>query len=176
METINQDSDLGTKCRMDFTVETVRTDDRTRTAYFALVPDARRYTIVEHNGEKCYFDKYLKHLIPVDEMNECMVRQTRGLPLFALSPTIKSTPEYASGRRTAIAESLRTGRYSPPAEQAMPHKRFEDNPRPRDIAFLSIDVCGSSTQRRSDPEAFDRAYAILFRNLALLLASSTAQS
>jgi class 3 adenylate cyclase len=169
MEAIKQDSDPRHKCRMDFTVETVRADDRTRTVYFAMMPDARRYTMVEHNGEKCYLDKYLRHLIPVDEMNENMLRQMPGLPVFALSPTIKSTPEYASGRRVTIAEGLRTGRYIPPAEQAIPRKRFEDNPQARDIAFLSIDVCGSSRKRRSDPEAFDHAYAILFRELGTVV-------
>lgn len=169
MEAIKQGSDSRSKCRMDFTVETLRADDLTRTVYFAMVPDARRYVTVEHNGQKCYLDKYLKHLIPVDEMNKNMLRQMPGLPLFALSPTIKSTPEYASGRRITIAEGLRTGQYIPPAERAIPHKRFEDDPGPRDIAFLSIDVCGSSKKRRSDPEAFDRAYAILFRELGTVV-------
>jgi hypothetical protein len=169
MEATIQDSGPRTKCRLDFTVEKVRTDDRTRMAYFVLVPDSRRYTVVEHDGEKCYFDKYLKHLIPISEMNENMLRQMPGLPIYALSPTIKSTPEYASGRRVTIAEGLRTGQYIPPVEQAISHKRFEDNPQPRDIALLSIDICGSSKKRSSDPEAFDRAYAVLFRELGTVV-------
>src|ERR1700728_5447481 len=169
MEAVKQNSDRRPKGRMDFTIERVRTDDRTRTACYAIVPDARRYTMVEHNGEKCYLDKYLRHLIPVDEMNQNMLRQMPELPVFALSPTIKSTPEYASDRRITIAEGLRTGRYITPAEHAIPHKRFEDNPRPRDIAFLSIDICGSSKKRQSDPEAFDRAYSILFRELGTVV-------
>lgn len=169
MEMINQDSDFGPQFRMDFTIETVSADDRTRVVHFAMVPDARRYERVERNGEKFYLDKYLKHLIPVNEMNRSMVRQMPGLPLFALSPTIESAPEYAAGRRPAIAESLRTGRYIPPAEQALPHKRFEDNPRARNIAFLSIDVCGSSRQRELDPKGFDQAYGILLRELGTVV-------
>jgi class 3 adenylate cyclase len=169
MDTTEQDYDRRPKCRMDFTIEAVRTNDRTRMAYFTIVPDARRYTIIEHNGEKCYLDKYLKLLIPLDEMNENMVRQMPGLPLFSLSPTVKSIPEYASSRRTAIAENLSTGQYIPPTESAMPHRRFEDNPRPRDIAFLSVDICGSSKRRKSNPEAFDRAYEILFRELGTVV-------
>jgi len=154
---------------MDFTVETIHCDDRSRSAYFALVPDARRYTVVEEHGERFFLDKYLKHLIPFDEMRENMARQMPGLPLFSLSPTIKSTPDYAYGRRGTIVEDLHTGRYTPPSEEAMPHQRFEDNPRPRDIAFLSMDVCESTKKRAANPEAFEGAYAVLFRELGTVV-------
>lgn len=163
------ESDDRSKSRMDFTIKTLRADDRTRTVYFVLEPDARRYTTVEHEGEKCYLDKYLKHLIPLKEMRESMLRQMPGLPMFSLSPTIRSAPEYASDRRSTIASDLREGGYTPPSEGAMPHQRFEENPRTRDIAFLSIDICGSTKKRKADPEAFERAYKVIFRELGALV-------
>jgi class 3 adenylate cyclase len=169
MEANKHASDQRRPGRMDFTIETVRTDDRTHTAYFTMVPDARRYKTVEKDGEKFYLDKYLKFLIPFEEMNRNIAQQMANLPVYALSPTIKSTPKYAEGRRTAIASSLRTGQYIAPAEKAMQHRRFEDNPKPRDIAFLSIDICGSSVLRHSDAKAFDSAYAILLRELGTVV-------
>jgi len=169
METVDQTSDFPLHGRMDFTIEKIRTDDRTREASFVIVPDARRYTMIERDGEKFYLDKYLKHLIPIEEMNNSIARQWHGLPVYALSPTIKSAPEYAAGRRPAIVSDFRTGNYSPPAEQALQHKRFEDNPGSRDIAFLSVDICGSSAQRRADPNAFDSAYEILLRELGTVV-------
>jgi class 3 adenylate cyclase len=169
MEINKQASNQRRPGRMDFTIEDVSTDDRTHTASFVMVPDSRRYKTIDKDGEKFYLDKYLKVLIPVEEMNRCIVQQMANLPVYALSPTIKSAPEYAEGRRTAIASSLRTGQYIPPAEKAMQHKRFEDNPKPRDIAFLSIDICGSSVLRHSDPKAFDSAYEILLRELGTVV-------
>jgi class 3 adenylate cyclase len=158
------------KCRMDFTIEVIRTDDATRMASFTLVPDGRRYNLIERDGEKFYLDKYLSQLISVEDMKSSMVRQLPGLPMFALSPSIKSTPEYAATRRSAIVSDAGTGQYTPPKEQAIPHQPFTDDPKlPRDIAFLSIDICGSSAQRHADAEAFERAYKILLRELGTVV-------
>jgi class 3 adenylate cyclase len=164
-----QPSDSRIPGRMDFTVEVVRADDRTRTAYLSIVPDARRYSLITHEGKKFYLDKYLRNLISIDEMNDHLAKQMHNLPVFALSPTIRSTPEYAASRRPVIASDLRTGEYTPPTEQALRHKRFEDDPQSRNIAFLSIDICGSTAQRRSDPDSFDRAYKILLRELGTVV-------
>jgi class 3 adenylate cyclase len=153
-------------CRMDFTMEVVGKDDETGITHVTIVPDRRRYDEpIQRDGKIFYLDKYLRFLIPIEEM----ARQMGGLPIFALSPTIESTPEYATRRRPEIASDLRTEQYTPPAERAIPHKSFEDDPRPRDTVFLSIDVCGSSAQRYADPKAFDRSYEILFRELGIVV-------
>jgi len=169
MPSIEEDCDLGNRCRMDFTMEVIRADDDTHTVQVVIVPDARRYEIVERNGEKFYLDKYLRHIVSVEEMNSSMARQMPGLPIFALSPTIKSAPEYAAKRRAALMSDVSTGDYTPPAERAIPHRRFEDDSTSREVAFLSVDICGSSALRRANPEAFDRAYAIMLRELGTVV-------
>ena len=151
--------------RMDFTMDVVHADDETRTAHIVIAPDPRRYRIVELDGKRFYLDKYLDYYIGVDDMNESMAQQMAGLPIFHLSPNISSTPNYAAARRAALKSDLRTGNYTPPEEPALPHRRFEENPQARGIAFLSIDICGSTAQRHADPEGFDRAYAILLVSL-----------
>jgi class 3 adenylate cyclase len=169
MPSVKEDRNLRSRGRMDFTMEVIRTDDDTRTVQVTVVPDARRYEIVERDGEKFYLDKYLRHIFSVEEMNSSMARQMPGLPIFALSPTIKSTPEYAVKRRAALLSDVSTGEYTPPVERAVPHRRFEEDSTSREVAFLSVDICGSSAQRRADPEGFDHAYAIMLRELGTVV-------
>jgi hypothetical protein len=69
MEIIRQDADL-VPLRMDFTIEAVRTDEGSHTAYCVMVPDVRRYTRIERNGEKFYFDKYLSKIEKSGDPNE----------------------------------------------------------------------------------------------------------
>ena len=127
MSSIKGDSDLSSRGRMDFTTEVVRADDDARTVHVTIIPDARRYEIVERDGEKFYLDKYLRHIVSVEEMNSSIARQMPGLPVFALSPTIKSTAEYAAKRRAALVSDVSTGQYTPPVERAVPHRRFEED-------------------------------------------------
>lgn len=155
--------------RMDFTFEVVRTDKASGTVCFTVVPDERRYETIEREGEKFYLDKFLRVLISDEDMKDHIVNQMPGLPFYQLEPSIKSTPAYADKRRPAIASELRTGQFIPPEEKAVPHKRLEDNPTSRDIAFLSIDICGSSSLRSADPSAFDCAYKIMLHELGTLV-------
>lgn len=169
MSSVREDCDLRSRARMDFTIEVIRADDDARTVHFAIEPDARRYQIIERDGEKFYLDKYLRHIISVEEVNSSMVQQMSGLPIFALSPTVKSAPEYAAKRRAALLSDVSTGEYTPPTEPAVPHRRFEDDTKSREVAFLSVDICGSSARRRANPEAFDRAHEIMLRELGTVV-------
>lgn len=169
MPSIKEDRNLRSRGRMDFTMEVIRTDDDACAAYMAIVPDARRYEVVEHEGEKFYLDKYLRHIISVEEMNSSIARQMPGLPIYTLAPTIKSTTEYAAKRRATLMSDVSTGEYTPPVERAVPHRRFEEDSTSREVAFLSVDICGSSAQRRAAPEAFDHAYAIMLRELGTVV-------
>ncbi len=169
MKTVKPEPIRNHRGRMDFKIEAVRTDDKTQMVYCAIVPEPRRYTTIEVDGEKYFLDKYLRHLISAEEMQRGIVQQMAGLPVFSLSPSIDSTPEYAARRRPTIVSDFRTGQYTPSVEQALPHRQLEDDPRSREIVFLSIDICGSTARRRSEPKGFDEAYKILLRELGAVV-------
>jgi class 3 adenylate cyclase len=154
---------------MDFTFEIISADDESQTLHLAIIPDARRYEMIERDGEKFYFDKFLRHLIPVDEMKTSMMQQVAGLPIYSLTPTIKSTGRYADKRRSAVTSELRTGQYLPPEEAAVQHQSVVDDPKTRGMVFISVDICGSSALRQKDQNSFDAAYRIFVRELGTVV-------
>ena len=93
MKTVKPEPIRNHRGRMDFKIEAVRTDDKTQMVYCAIVPEPRRYTTIEVDGEKYFLDKYLRHLISAEEMQRGIVQQMAGLPVFSLSPSIDSTPD-----------------------------------------------------------------------------------
>jgi class 3 adenylate cyclase len=155
--------------RMDFKVEVLSTDDDTRTVRFQLVPDPRRYDRIEHEGEDYYFDKYLRLLIPEAIILGRAAQQLVGLPVYHLSGSIKSSSEYAAARKDALDGELKAGTYVPPSEKAIPHQSAYANSNPRELVFLSVDICGGSALRRADRNKFDRAYKIFMRELGTVV-------
>jgi class 3 adenylate cyclase len=155
--------------RMDFEIEDVQTDDATRTASFTLVPDPRRYDRTEKDGEVHYFDKYLRLLIPEDVILGQAARQLEGLPVYHMAASIKSTPRYAAARKSALAAELKGGTYALPPEAAIPHQDPHGNLTPRELVFLSVDVCRGSALRRADRVRFDHAYGIFMRELGTIV-------
>jgi len=152
------------KARFDFEIEEFHSDNESGLVQFCLKPDARRYITAEVDGIKYYRDKYLNTLISLEEMRT----QMAGLPIFRLSPSITSTPEYALRRRERVTEELKDGEYHPPAEKAAKHQDFATT-ETRDIAFLSVDICGATAYRRRNPREFDRAYEVFIRELGTLV-------
>ncbi len=152
--------------RMDFVAESKVVDERRGVVEVVMRPDPRRYDTVRGETGTHYIDRYLKLLIPADEMLNAMAREMEGLPIYSLEPTIASATEYASQRGVAISTELETGVHSRPAHSSKPHTPFVDNVAARDVAFLSIDVIGGTAMRAHDPEAFDLAYGIVFREFA----------
>lgn len=155
--------------RMDFQTEFVPIDKANGTFQLRMRPDPRRYDRTDHEGKPHYFDKYLRILIPEELILGEGMRQLEGLPLYYLSASIDSTREYAAARKSALGDELRGGDYSPPPEKALPHRSAVANLAPRELVFLSVDICGGSALRRSDREKFDRAYAIFIRELGTIV-------
>jgi class 3 adenylate cyclase len=153
------------KGRFDFVIERATgDDDDERIVRIAIRPDPRRYSEVKQDGTTYFLDKYLKVLVPLDEMHKEMA----GLPIFRLSPTIQSSRDYANSRREHVTNELQGGNHTPPQERASPHQDLTASEL-RDLAFLSVDICGSTAYRKDDSQGFEKAYAILIRELGTLV-------
>lgn len=150
--------------RFDFVIEKFRSDEGDGTIGFRAIPDSRRYDKVEIDGVLHYRDKYLRTLVSLEEMT----REMQGLPIYRLAPSIESTPAYATRRREFVTKQLEGGAFVPPEEKAIPHRDFQAETT-RDIAFLSVDICGATAYRRKDAAGFDKAYTVFMRELGTLV-------
>jgi class 3 adenylate cyclase len=155
--------------RMDFQIEMIRADETTRTALFRVAPDPRRYDKIVLDGEPHYLDKYLRTVISDSMMAELCTNQAKGLPLYALSASIQSAPEYATARRSALDSELEGGSYVPPAEKPIAHQELDCDSAEKNLVFLSVDICGSTALRRADRAGFDRAYRLFIRELGTVV-------
>jgi class 3 adenylate cyclase len=139
------------RMRLDM-VQTVHSiDEETRTVLLSLVPDPRRYDRVEKEGGTWYFDRYFDFLLRLEDF---VGPKMNGLPIYGSDRTIDSALDYAARRE-----------HQPPEEVARAHDSLAANDDEREMAFLSVDICGSTAYRRRDPKGFDRAYQILLQEL-----------
>jgi class 3 adenylate cyclase len=150
---------------MDFTVEVVHADDATRTLTLRMTPDPRRYETETVDGKTWYRDKYLHHRVSLEDFTKAM----QGLPVYHLPPSIESAPQYARGRKEALDRELATGAYSPPVETALAHHALESDRRPREVSFLSVDICGATAMRMDDRNAFDAAHKLFIQELGTVV-------
>jgi class 3 adenylate cyclase len=158
--------------RMDFVSEVVSSDEKSNTMQMRFLPDPRRYTEIQRDGKTLHLDKYLDEIVSLEDMAEAMREGRRpdpGLPIYHLPSSIDSTPDYAADRRIAIKQEIESGTYSPPRQRPLAHRTFDSNTNDRNIAFVSVDICGATALRRAQPEQFDQAYAIFIRELGTLV-------
>ena len=151
--------------RMDFHMEAVGKANEDGHIQMRLVPNPERYTFVEHEGEACYLDKFLSMLIPVTEM----AKQAAGLPIYELSPSIGPTKTHAATRRNSLKNELLSGVHTQPIESARPHAGLSVGSSARNLAFLSVDICGSTLLRQVDNHMFDKGFDIFIRELGTLV-------
>lgn len=148
------------KARFDFAFLPVQ-DNPERQVY--AVPHPRRYDRLMHNGRLHLLDRYLRTLVSFEDVS----RDLQSLPMFRSPRTIQSAPEYASRRRQAVERELDTGDYIAPDENPKAHEPFADGIR--DVAFLSVDICGATARRAKDPDGFDTAFHIFMREIGTLV-------
>jgi class 3 adenylate cyclase len=147
--------------RLDLTREIGKVDEERGLVWMVLTPDPRRYIKIEREEEGQWFlDKYFNTVFNLNDF----VHSAKGLPIYASGRTVESADEYASERKTAVLSELETGEYVAPVQPARPHEPLE-LPDERDIAFLSVDICGSTALRQQDPVAFETAHRILVQEL-----------
>ena len=152
--------------RIDFIQEVVSYYEETKIASFRLLPDPRRYIESERDGETYYVDKYLKVAFALEDL---VAGFRPGMPSYALSSTVGSTPEYAVDRLSALEHELEGGKYIPPKEKAIAHHELDAEGRDKQLAFLSVDICGATALRKSAPSAFDDAYDLFIRELGTIV-------
>lgn len=154
------------RARFDFEFEPIQADEDTRTMLLRVQPNRKRYSIIEVEGVRHYHDKYLKTIVAESEVEKMILAQFKDTPISYKPPSIESANEYASVRMDAIARELQGESYVAPTEKARPQTALPVEVGQRFLTFLSVDICGSSSLRRLDPEAFERAYDIFLRELA----------
>lgn len=152
--------------RVDFVSEVISFDEETHVAQFSMKPDPRRYDEIERDGETLYIDKYLKTAFTLADM---LANFEPGVPSYALSSSIGSTPEYADERLSALEHEIDGGDYVPPKQKALAHRSLAPDDIKKDLGFLSVDICGASALRKKNPDAFDRAYDLFIRELGTVV-------
>jgi len=150
--------------RFDFEIEKLAPTGEGRTVSVRLKPSPRRYEKIDIGGVQHYRDKYLGTVMSLEDM----VHQMEGLPIYSLTPSIESTPDYATRRLESVKSQLSGGEYVPPVEKATRHQDFRRETT-SDIVFLSVDICGATAYRRKNPQGFDKAYEVFFRELGTLV-------
>ena len=162
--------DLGSnakaKIRVDFVIKVYSFDEETGEFKFTVKPDPRRYREENLEGKKSIIDKYLGITIPDEILHDSLSEEIEGAPSYFIPPNIESSAEYSKNRKLAIKSELKNGVYIPPQEMPQRHRKLEISPEGKDLSFISLDVCNSTNERMRDPKAFDKAYEVLFRELA----------
>lgn len=150
------------RMRLDLAQEVMSIDEETRTVLFRMEPDPRRYDRIESDEPGTwYLDRYFNTAFRLEDFGE----QMGGLPVYGSNRTVDSAAEYAAERRVAVQHELQTGECTPPKQAARRHTALSASDDERDIAFLSVDIGGSTAYRRRDPQGFDTAYRIFLREL-----------
>lgn len=157
------------EARIDFVTEVVKFDKKTGIVTMSMTPDPARYSRVEHDGKAHYLDKHLRILIDAEELMAGLVKGLPGTPAYYSPPSIKNSLAYAAQRLRAVSSELKTGIYVPPAEAARPHGEFSASSQERNIAFISIDICGATAYRKNDEAGFDKVCKIFFQELGTLV-------
>lgn len=163
------DESKGALMRMDFAIEVLRADDAEHIVEFLIKPDPRRYDRITRNGKEYYLDRFLNIEFEAEKILLQCAEQAKGMPVSALSPTVKSTGEYSHQRHSALGRELAGGAYEPPVEAATPHGELVSSDEERWVSFLSLDVCGSTQLRQDSPSEYDEAYSIFFREIGTLI-------
>lgn len=152
------------KGRSDFVIEVVKSDKENHVVTVKIQPDPRRHAVIEIDGVQYFKDRYLNVIVSAEEMLQNM----QGLPIYHLAPSIESTQAYASRRRESVQKEFLDGAHVPPPEKAIQHQEYNGEDI-KDIAFLSVDICGGSAYRKRDPQGFEKAYEIFIRELGTLV-------
>lgn len=155
--------------RIDFVTEVVKFDKETGIITMSMTPDPTRYSRVEHDGKPYYLDKHLRMLIGVEELMAGLEKGLAGTPMYYSPPSIKSSLTYAAQRLGAVSNELETGVHVPPAEAARPHGELSANSLERNIAFISIDICGATAYRKNNEAGFDKVCMLFFQELGTLV-------
>jgi class 3 adenylate cyclase len=157
---------MNRQCRMDFLSEAnPAADGDPRKMTISMTPDPRRYESVTVDGKTWYRDKYFHHHVSLDDF----VNTMNGIPIYYSAPSIDSAPEYAIARKEALDRELATGAYAAPPEKAAAHRPLESDLTPRDVSFLSVDICGATAMRKADPKAFDAAHRLFMQELGTVV-------
>lgn len=155
--------------RVDFEIARKHVlDHGERIIQVALVPHPLRYEKVEINGETLYRDKFLDiHISPND-----MAKNMAGVPIYHLDPLIENLNDYGEERASAISDEIQTGNYHPPVYTGSQHKELAGK---KELAFISVDICGSTSKRLADSAGYDRALDIFFKELGTIVSQFQGQ-
>jgi class 3 adenylate cyclase len=148
--------------RLDLVQEVLSMDEETRIVRMRMTPHPRRYVKLDRSGGTWYLDKFFNTVFRLEDFAEAPMA---GVPLYASGRTLDSATDYAAERAVAVERELETGEHTAPTQKARPHSPLLAAEDERDIAFVSVDICGSTAYRKRDPEGFDTAFRIMLQEL-----------
>lgn len=147
--------------RLDLIQDIVKIDEEKKMFWAILKPDPRRYSKIEREEKgQWYIDNYFNTVFNLEDF----VSSETGMPIYTSERTVDSAEDYATERRSAVLSELQNGEYVAPTQPARAHKSLELTEE-RDLAFISVDICGSTALRQKEPNAFETAHRILVQEL-----------
>lgn len=158
-----------TRFRMDFDIQEVSCDEKTRIMTGRLVPNPNRYEKKVINGETCWYDKLDKLVIPMKVVRQ-MAAQMCGMPIFYKPPKITKTVEYIRERYPEIEKLLSQG--IPKATFADKSDEFLMSLEQDKLGFaiLSIDIVGSTKLiTQLNAVEYNKLVSILFYELGAIV-------
>ncbi len=154
--------------RIDYTTEVISADKSTGMIQMRWQPNTSRYEVKDKDGKRIWIDKYLGSVLTEDNLKE-MAKGMRGLPIVSIPAKIEKTLEYAESRLDAIGHELNTGEHRLPNEQPAKHSVMPADDTEQEMAFISVDICGSTALRAKDAVGFDRSFQFFLQELGTLV-------
>jgi class 3 adenylate cyclase len=151
--------------RFDFVAEIDKERSHGDIVVVRFTPDPRRYDEIARDGETIYVDRYTGIGVSLSTLRDGFQNSAGDLQSFFLPARIGDTREYATERLVAVRHEMETGEHVLPTQPPELHRPLELTGQ-RPVTFLSLDVCGATRMQAEDPEGFDRAFAMVFQELA----------
>ena len=159
--------------RIDFVIEIVETNDKTRIFKAILRPNPERYDIKIKNGKQYLYDKFDKIYLPHNETIANFAKQAKGLPIYASIPKIDDFKRYMAERLSKINEYFDGKKidYKSVDKSETFLKKLEDDHEHR-FVILCIDLIGSTKMSQTLSELENaKIIAIFLQEMAAVVSN-----
>ena len=134
-----------------------------------VIPDPRRYEVIESDGETVLFDKLDKTSFPYAEIMESVTEHMAATPATHERQDIDDANDYIESRRRLIAEALDGALEASPCED--PSEVYLESVGEGQLAFvvLSVDIVGSTIMSMDlSEEDYARVITVFAAELSLI--------
>lgn len=129
--------------RMDFILETISTNDKTKTIYYIMKPNPKRYEWKTVKGKRVLYDKF-DHVYFPEEVYQSMAKQIKGMTVWFQRSKIDNAEKYIKSREKSI-EKMVKGSKIPSNFSNKPEEFLESLSKHKlNFVIISIDLVGST--------------------------------